>query len=246
MPITKQIGIVGGMGSYAGLDLLRKIYDLSGAKSDEEHLSVTLISDPQITGDRTEFLSGKSSDNPSGGIIQIIERLASQQANLIGIPCNTAHADPILNEVLNNLPKGVTLVHLIDSVRDYVLDAFPGVKKVGILATTGTIESNIYRDAFSQRQIEVLYPDKKEQQNYLMSAIYDHEYGIKSVSGPVTSRARIEILHCADNLIDNGAEVLILGCSEIPLAITEDNYRNCPLIDATSVLAKKLIKLAAS
>jgi len=244
--MKKHIGIVGGMGSYAGLDLLRKVYDASGASSDNEHFPVTLISSPQETADRTQFLTGQSDENPSVGMLRIIERLATLDVKFVGIPCNTAHAKSILDQVIEQMPTGLSLVHLIDTVADHIAQQHPSVKKVGILGTTGTISTGVYKDALHQRGIEALHPEQSMQQDYVMNAIYHGEYGIKACSNPVAAQAKEQLLVAADHLIAQGAEVIVLGCTEIPLAITEVTHRDYPLLDATQILATKLVELASA
>jgi len=244
--IKKRIGIVGGMGSYAGLDLLRKVYDATPATSDEEHFPVTLISAPQNTTDRTQFLIGQSKVNPSIGMLDIIGKLSVQGACIIGIPCNTAHAKPILNEVNKFLPDGVIIVNLIESVTAHILTDYPQVKKVGILGTTGTIAANVYKDALAEKGIEAIHPSHEVQKTYVMDAIYAKDFGIKAHSNPVSKRATSYLLLALDELIAKGAQIIILGCTEIPLAITRDNYKGYPCIDATKVLAQQLVKTAMS
>lgn len=240
----KSIGIVGGMGSYAGLDLLRKVYDLTPVKGDSEHFPVVLISTPHKMIDRTEFLIGKVKENPSVGILDIIQRLSSEGANIIGIPCNTAHAKPILDEVIKYLPKGVVLVHLIDSVVEHIVTHYPSLKKVGVLGTTGTISTSVYRDALEKRGLQAIHPSDSVQEEYVMPAIYSPNYGVKAYSNPVTENAQQKLLFAADELIGKGAEVIILGCTEIPLAITVQTYQGVPCLDATKVLASQLIQHA--
>jgi aspartate racemase len=244
--MKKHIGIVGGMGSYAGLDLLRKVYDASGASRDQDHFPVTLISSPQETADRTLFLTGQSTENPSAGMLRIIERLATLDVKFVGIPCNTAHAKPILDDVISKLPAGLTLVHLIDSVAHYISEHYPEVTKVGILGTTGTISTGVYKEALQQWGIEALHPENTVQQDFVMNAIYHDDYGIKACSNPVADLAKQQLLDAADHLIAQGAEVIVLGCTEIPLAITQSEHRGYPLLDATQVLAKKLVQLASA
>ena len=94
--MKQMIGIVGGIGSYAGIDLIRKVYDLSEATTDQEHLPVSMLSAPHKVVDRTGFLIGDTSTNPGIAIANIINTLVSNGATVIGIPCNTAHAPKYL------------------------------------------------------------------------------------------------------------------------------------------------------
>jgi aspartate racemase len=95
----KTIGIVGGVGSYAGLDLAKKIFNNTEAQHDQEHLDVLLVNSPRLIDDRTAYIlavrDGKvTSDpaNPGRGIVACIRKLAAAGAEVIGVPGNTAHA----------------------------------------------------------------------------------------------------------------------------------------------------------
>ena len=103
----KMIGIVGGMGPYAGIDLIKKIFDLTITKKDQDHVPITMISTPHRIPDRTKFIKGEIKKNPAIEISKIIKKLSNQGASIIGMPCNTAHSPIIINEILARLPKNV-------------------------------------------------------------------------------------------------------------------------------------------
>ncbi|MBT8073778.1 MAG: aspartate racemase, partial [Xanthomonadales bacterium] len=84
-----MIGIVGGVGPYAGLDLVRNIFDQTLARTDQEHLDVVMLSMPSSITDRTEYLIGQNGENPGLGIADVIKRLEAAGATVAGIPCNT-------------------------------------------------------------------------------------------------------------------------------------------------------------
>lgn len=240
--MNKMIGIVGGVGSYAGIDLLKKIYDHTGATCDQEHLPVSMLSAPHKVLDRTKFLLGEIEENPADSISEIITTLVSNGAEIIGIPCNTAHAPKIFNKILSSIPEHCKLLNLIDEVGDHLSSLFPEIKKVGVLCTNGTLQSNIYPDILSKYSIEVIHPSDEIQSVFVHPAIYNEKYGIKALSNPVTDKARQDLMMAASNLSREGAEAIILGCTEIPLAITDISVEHSIIIDATSVLAKALIR----
>lgn len=237
-----MIGIVGGIGSYAGIDLIRKIYDFTDATSDQEHLPVSMLSAPHKVVDRTQFLLGETSINPGIAIGNIIQTLSSNGASIIGIPCNTAHASLIFNQIKKYTPKRCKLVHLVEEVAFFIKSHYPNLNKIGILGTTGTLISKIYPDIFNLYNLEVIEPSSEIQHMFVHPSIYDKEYGIKSVSNPVNIKAKQDLVTAATYLSRKGAEAVILGCTEIPLAITETKIENSIIIDATSVLAKALIR----
>src|SRR5688572_19505545 len=100
-----MIGIAGGAGPFAGLDLLRKVMEETVADKDQEHVSVIMISRPEIISDRTEFLVGREKLNPAFAIAGIMLDLERAGANIAAIPCNTAHARPIFDVIQNELDK---------------------------------------------------------------------------------------------------------------------------------------------
>lgn len=245
---NKKIGIVGGVGPFAGLDLFKKIFNLTRASADQMHLDVLLHSLPSQISDRTAFLTGMEDTNPAEGLFKVIRTLEASSADIIGIPCNTSHADEIwlqlYAEVCERFP-GLILVNMIAEVGVRLsADLAPG-SKVGIMATTGTVHCDVYGKNIQLQGMVPVYPDMDVQKEYIQVAIYNEEYGIKAYSDPVTSEARESLERGLDNLVGKGVDAIILGCTEIPLCITEDVYKDIALYDSTLILAHKLIELAA-
>lgn len=237
-----MIGIVGGIGSYAGIDLIRKIYDLTDAVSDQEHLPVSMLSAPHKIIDRTKYLIGETNINPGIAISEIIDTLISNGSSVIGVPCNTAHARPIFDAIKANIPASCNLIHLIEEVGVHLSMHHPTIKNVGILGTTGTISAKVYPEVLNKYGINVIEPSQEIQDMFVHPSIYDINYGIKAFSNPVNLKAKENLIMAATYLSRKGAEAIILGCTEIPLAIQEEKIENSLIIDATSILAAALIK----
>jgi aspartate racemase len=244
MKSEKTIGVVGGIGSYAGIDLIRKVFDLTEANTDQEHLSVIMISEPSKIADRTAFLLGETDINPGIKISEIIGRLVSAGAEVIGIPCNTAHSKSIYSQIKKNVPHKCKLINLIEETGIWLSGNYPEINRAGLLATNGTLFSNIYPDTLSKYEIEVIYPSDEIQKNCVHPSIYSKEYGIKSYPNPVSQQALDQLNTASNELIEAGAEAIILGCSEISYALGGRDIGNIPLVDTTSVLASALIREA--
>lgn len=239
-----MIGIVGGVGPYAGMDLFRKLIDNTLAAVDQEHLDTILMSLPSGIMDRTEYLVGKIKENPAFAITEVLIKLEKSGAQIAGIPCNTAHADGIFNIIQNNLQKAgssIKLLHMINETVSYIADNFPEISKVGVLSTTGTYLSAVYKKALKLRDYEVILPDMEMQETIIHPAIYDPVYGIKAISNPVHPKAKESLLEGLSYLKQKGAEAVILGCTEIPLAISEKDVKDVIIIDPTEILARALI-----
>lgn len=237
------IGIVGGVGPYAGLDLMRKIMDQTVAGRDQEHLPILHFCCPDQIVDRTDFLRGRTTENPGEALGRIMIRLADAGATVLGIPCNTAHSPAILDLALRRFHeagKSARFVHMIDTVGEHLRVLQPAVTTVGLLSTIGTVEAGIYPTALNRAGITVLMPDAAGRER-VQQTIINPVYGLKAQSNPVHPQARADLLAEARALKAAGAQAVILGCTEIPLALTEPELDGMPLIDATAILAKGLI-----
>ena len=244
---VRTIGIVGGVGPYAGLDLATKIFDQTIAAGDQDHLPVALLSLPSAIGDRTAFLTGQTTTNPGYAIAEVILKLEQIGARVVGIPCNTAHAPPIFGLVREQLEAAgsrVRLLNMIEEVAQFVRLRHPGIERIGVLCTTGTARSGVYPATLAAQGLQAVLPEEAVQEQ-VQSAIYDPGDGIKACSHPVTPAARVRLLDALAHLGDHGARAVILGCTEIPLAVPEPTIDGVALVDATWVLAHALIREAA-
>ena len=157
------IGIVGGIGPQAGVDLLEKIIDQTIAQTDQEHLPVALLSYPEKISPRTAFLDGIIKTNPGFEIAKVILKLEKLGAGVIGIACNSAHSAEIYNVITEELKKvgsGIKLINIIEEVADFVKSNNPGIKNIGVLCTSGTCRAGIYQDILAKKGLKAILPDK--------------------------------------------------------------------------------------
>ncbi|MFC2152589.1 aspartate/glutamate racemase family protein [Bacteroidota bacterium] len=240
--MKKTIGIVGGIGPYAGLDIVEKIFDNTVAVADKDHVPVILHSVPELIPDRTEYILGKSSQNPSIGIIESIKNLNNAGANVISIACNAAHSPQIYLEIKKGVENlDLSLVSIIDVTVGFIKKQ-KSIDKVAVLSITGTNKSRVYHNAFNANDIDVIEIDDIVQEK-LHDSIWNSEYGIKAFSNPIKNEARESILEIISLCITKGAKAIILGCTELPLAIKENFINSVPIIDASNLLARALIKI---
>ncbi len=243
--ISKIIGVVGGAGPYAGLDLVHKIFDHTLASTDQEHLPVALLSYPGEIPDRSAFLLGKSEENPGIALAHIVRQLESLGASVVGIPCHTAHAPLIFDSMKNELAREgsrAQVLHIAEQTALFVMKHFPSNRRLGILSTTGTRKAQIYSKAFQSQGIAFVEPSAQVQEN-VHRAIYDPNFGIKAKSNPVTSQARQMVLDAIAALKAEGSEAVVLACTELPLAIAEKTLSGIAIIDPTVALARALIEV---
>jgi aspartate racemase len=134
----------------------------------------------------------------------------------------------------------VPVLHLIEETVRWVQKNLKGVRRLGLLATTGTIQSRLFQSAFSPTGIELIVPTPETQENMVMKAIYG-DTGIKAI-GP-SERSRRLVLQAARKLIARGAQGVIAGCTEIPLVL-QDGDLSVPVIDSIAILARAALRKA--
>lgn len=226
----KIIGIIGGMGPAATIDLYKKIVDNTPAEKDQEHIHVIIDSYPQIE-DRTGYIlhGGK---NPAPKLIESAKRLEAAGADALIMPCNTAHYFAKDIENIVNIP----LIHIVKCSAEAVKNNYPKTKKIGLIATTGTIKAGVYGNILKEYGFETIdLPEKIE--NNIMDCIYK---GVKA--GKTEEYSRL-FQQCIDEIADLGADLLIAGCTEIPLLMPYVKTK-LPVIDATYELASAAVKFA--
>ncbi len=239
-----MIGIIGGIGPLAGIDLFQKITEQTYAFSDQEHLPVLLYSTPGNIPDRTDFLEGKIQSNPGIALAKVCIELSNAGAEIIGVPCNTAHAPVIFNKMLELIEKlncKMKIIHMVDETVEYIKYKIPQKQAIGILSTTGTYKQKIYYNRLLRDNYIPVIPDP-DIQNLVHNSIYHPEYGIKTQNGKITRTAKSQLYDVMNIMKQQGAKAIILGCTEIPLAVQQTRYKNMILIDPSKILAKALIR----
>lgn len=223
----KTIGILGGMGPLATAELFRRIVEKTPAKRDQDHPRIIIYNNPKIP-DRTAFILGKGED-PRPELIDSARKLESWGADFIIMPCNTAHffAETIQREIK------VPLLSMIEETAKEIEKM--GLRKVGLLATDGTIKGLVYHRALLDRGIGIAVPNREDQKK-VMRGIYK---GVKSGN---LELGRELILRVAKKL-EKRSEGIIAGCTEVSVALRQEDL-SVPLIDPMDVIAERAVKLA--
>lgn len=246
MTHEKIIGIVGGAGPFAGLDLQAKILAHTIATEDQEYLTVIGLSQPNQLPDRTAYLLGETAVNPAQAIFQQCQTLERAGAAVAAIPCNTAHAPAIFDELLAQLNAAgsrLKFLHMIGETTHYLRQHYPHIRRIGVLSTTGTYRVKTYPQLLAPIGFEVVVPEERVQETAVHPAIYHPQHGIKA-HGQATPQAQKWLDQGITNLRQQKAEAIILGCTELPLAITTPQIDNMIIIDPTVILARALIREA--
>lgn len=227
--MKKAIGIIGGMGPEATLDLFGKLIRHTDASCDAEHIRVYIDCHTGIPDRTRAILEGGESPVPY--IVESAKKLAAMGAEFLLLPCNTSHY--YYDEIAALSP--VPVVHMIRTAAEALRDS--GVARVGVLATDGTLRSGVYQKELAACGIEAVCPDG-EDQAAVMRLIYD---GIKA-NVPTFDTTAVE--QTLRHLREAGAERLVLGCTELPVAVARYGIEAPDAVDATDILARVAVAAA--
>ena len=225
--VPTLLGILGGLGPMSGIYFCEMLTQHTYAQKDSDHLNF-LLSSRADTPDRSSFILGLSSEDPTPRMRSEAKRLEAAGAELLVIPCNTAHY--FYSKVAEAVD--IPILNIIEETAK--LCAIEKTKKVGVLATEGTISSGAYKDIFNSYGIEIATLTNDEQ-NFITETIFDR---IKSGLKPDTER----FIALCDKLFNNGCERIILGCTELSLIKKEHTLPNY-VIDSLEVLCISALKI---
>lgn len=221
------LGILGGLGPMSGIYFCEMLTRHTYAKKDCDHLNF-LLSSRADTPDRSSFILGLSNEDPTPRMRSEAKRLEAAGAELLVIPCNTAHyfyskvAEAVDIPILNIIEETAKLCSL------------ENIKKVGVLATEGTVKSGAYKDIFNAYGIEIAELTQDEQA-FITETIFDR---IKSGLKPDTAR----FTSLCNNLLKDRCERVILGCTELSL-IKKEHPLPPQVIDSLEVLCLSALKI---
>jgi len=226
----RMVGILGGMGPEATLDLYREIIRLTPATRDQDHVRVLIYSNPKIP-ERTKFIVGQG-ESPLAALIDSAKLLEKSGAGIIAMPCNTAHF--FLPQIRQHL--SIPILDMIEETSRKVREMLPDGKNAGLIAAIGTVRSSLYQRALAGKGIGLLVPSEDDQRSI--------QAGIARVKAGTANRQTKETFQSIGNhLVQAGAAAIILGCTELPLAF-EPNEVCYPCVNSTRALAEAAVDWA--
>ena len=226
--IRKKLGIIGGMGSRASMHFLNRLHEKQRAHTDQEFIEFVYHNNSSISDRTRAILSGNTEP-----VLKELNRSFKivEQANVdfIVLLCITAHyfipflPESIRTKILNPIQFGAKYIQ-----RHYKN------KKIGLIATTGTIQANLFQHYLSN---QLVLPDIYAQEEYFMKSLYTQN-GLKSSE---TSSYSINLLEKhIEHLEGKGADLIITGCSEVPFALESLNTPP-QFIDIFELLAEQCL-----
>jgi aspartate racemase len=230
--MQKIVGILGGMGPESTAVLLERITRRTPAAVEQDHLRIIIDSNPKIPN-RTDALLFGNLKPVIDALRETARFLEQAGAEVIGIPCNTAHA--FLTEVRASVE--VPVVDMIGETAKQARQGFGKQTVVGILATDGTLRTRLYHEALERQHLEAVGPIVPGFQNAVMDTL-----DMVKLHG-VSEESKAAISAAIRDVAGQGATALIAGCTEVGLVL-ERYPPNLPWLDPLTVLAEALVREA--
>lgn len=221
----KKLGIIGGLGPMATAHFMRLVTQMSDAATDQEHIEILLHSRPRIP-DRTCYILDKNSENPVPQMIEVGKGLARCGAEIIAVPCITAHY--FQKELEESI--GVPILNAVKETALCLQNG--GIQTVGIMATDGTVRSGLFQNVLGVNGMDWILPDRQRQRQ-VMHVIYEN---VKA--GKPAEMCLFQDV--AKSLFHSGAQVILLACTELSL-VGRDNGLGAGYLDVMEVLARKAV-----
>lgn len=283
MPKQKVIGILGGMGPAATVDIFNRIVNLTPATIDQEHIRIIIDNNPHIPSRVAAILGEDTSPLPT--MVEMAQGLQKMGADFIIIPCNTA------SFYIENLRKKVDIpvFSIVEETTKWLLEKRPQVRIVGLLATEMTLRTGIYQKQLLHEKVELLYQQNHckiidefsrslrnkysylatfetnaryhlisaqqitEDRKFFVLALHLDKlralvmraiYGKRGIKAGYTGVPKKLLVKAVNDLKRQGAQVVIVGCTEIPLVLHQKDVKGITLIDPTQILAQRAVEKA--
>lgn len=225
----KRLGILGGLGPESTAYFFNLVIENTPVKIDQDHIPIIIYNNPQIPDRNQHILHNKKSPLPE--LIKGIKFLNEAKVDYIVIPCNTVYY--YYSELISQ--SRVPIINMIDITANYISSNFHDINRVALFATTSLIKTNVYQKIMQKYGIdlELLSPSVRE--NLIMKAIYD-------VKAKQYFKAKNLLFEAIELLKQNDIEILITGCTELPIVLKQDEV-SIKLLDPMFIMAKEAIKL---
>jgi aspartate racemase len=224
------IGVLGGMGPAATADFYWEIIKLTPARRDQDHIPVLIYSNPRMPDRTRAILEG--AEDPLPWLLEAAVTLERGGAGMIAIPCNTAHY--YLPQIQASVR--IPVLNMVEETCLTVRSQFPRARAVGLLAATGTVQCKIYHQVCERQGMQLITPSEEDQ-----ARVHNAIFQVKGGDRDGTAGGVFESI--GEGLIRMGAEAVILGCTEIPVAFNPRRVEYFSL-SSTRVLAQAAVDWA--
>ena len=203
---TKLLGVLGGMGPMAGAVFMERLTAMTAVSVDQQHIPAVLWSDPRVPDRSAAKLQG--GEDPLPWLLNGIRHLEQAGARAIAIPCNSAHMWYAEMAGATQLP----ILHIVKATVDDLQNRGARQGKIGVMGTAGTLKTAMYQQELECRGFSCAVPSEEEMAKYCTPAI-------ELVKANRIAEAYDPAVECMRRLQRRGAVAVVLGCTELPLAV---------------------------
>lgn len=226
----KTVGIMGGLGPLATLDFFSKLLSATRANTEQDHLHIIIENNPKVPN-RQAAINGTGPD-AAPHLVQMASNLEQAGADFVVMACNTAHA--FQQDIENTLT--VPFVSMIDEVVAELREHYSDLSSIGLMAAEGCLAAQLYQRVLKKHGLKpVIWTDSE------ISRFMSIVYRIKADAR--TPDIRAALIELANSLTARGAEVIVAGCTEVPLMLSPVDL-DVPLISSTDLLVKRTVAYA--
>ncbi|MDD1793343.1 amino acid racemase [Enterovibrio sp. ZSDZ42] len=223
------VGILGGMGPEATVDLMRRIIKATPANDDADHIRLLVDNDPK-TPSRIQYLIENKGKSPAPHMVKMALGLEGGGADILVIPCNTAHM--FYGEVSQAV--SVPVLNILELSAEKIHRLYPDFKRVGILGSSALQITQLYAPAFAAWGVDTVFPDN-DRQEALMALI-------RAVKANTHTKEMTDAFNlAAEDLEDQGAACLLIACTELSV-IAGKLKTGLPKLDASQILAEHIVE----
>lgn len=226
--MNNRVGVIGGMGPMATAKFMELVINNTKAEKDQDNVDM-LICQYSSTPDRTSYILGDSNEDPALSMINAAKLLERENCAFLVMPCNTATF--FYNKIADEI--SISLINIAEETVKCCLSK--GAKKIGLMATDGTIKAKVYNE-YIPSDVELFIPDSNMQKK-IMDIIYKE---VKQNKIP----DKDNFLQVVDYFINNGCDAIVMGCTELSVAIEQLDINDDKIVDSLTVLAKLTITKA--
>lgn len=228
----KVIGIIGGMGPEATVDIMQRVIKASPARDDADHLRMLVDNNPKVPSRIKAIIEG-TGESPVPCLQDMARRLAAWGADFLAMPCNTAHFyHPDIQAAVT-----IPVLDMIAITVRAVVEQTPGLARVGLLASTAVIDLGLYESPFAGRNVALVTPAEEVQAGVMKA--------IKTIKTSRYGREVVDAVQAgAEDLLARGAQVLLVACTEISL-IQGEIRSNAAIFDSAQILAEAIVREAS-
>lgn len=227
----KIVGVIGGMGPEATVDLMRRVIQATPAQDDIDHIRMIVDNNPKVPSRIKAIIEG-TGESPAPALVEMARKLEDYGADFLVIPCNTAHY--YLNDIRSAV--SIPVIDMIELTVEAVLRENPAIKTTGLLASNAVLQTGLYMKRFGERGVALICP-QNELQDRIMTAIRT----IKT--GRYGTREKSILRSAAGDMIERQAEALIIACTELSL-ISDTLEPEAKLYDSAQILAEVVVRKA--